>query len=145
MAERTAEEIPTPQSIAAYVKSNSARAKKAQHAHHEDSTVTRETDYKGHHIVVRTKYEVEVDGKRLMGHLGVNDAGSVHYHPIPNMAFDSALDMIKKIIDVFPNDFGPNHPPHSRPPLDPHSGHKPGVSKRRKRSTPKTLLKQRKR
>jgi hypothetical protein len=46
MASRPIEQTPTPQSIAAYFKANAARAKKAQHMHHEDSTVTRETEYK---------------------------------------------------------------------------------------------------
>ena len=105
------EEQPTPQTIAAYVKSNAARAKKAQQMHHGEAAVTRETDYKNHHIVVRTTYEIEVDGKPLMGHMGVNDAGDVHYHPIPNLSFPSALDMVKKIIDVYPDDFGPNAAP----------------------------------
>ena len=100
------EEKPTPESIASYVKSNSARAKSAQQMHHE-SVVTREADYKGHHIVVRTTYQVEVDGKPLMGHMGVSNDGDVHYHPVPNLQFASALDMVKKIIDVFPSEFEP--------------------------------------
>ena len=111
--ETSPEETPTPQSIAAYVKKNAARARKVQQMHHGESVITRQTEYKGHHILVRTKYEVEVDGKPVMGHLGVNDEGSVHYHPIPNLRFDSALDMVKKIIDVFPDDFGPHADPHS--------------------------------
>lgn len=121
MAKTSSEELPTTQSIAAYVKANAARVRKAQQMHHEESVVMRETDYKGHHIVVRTTYEVEIDGRRLMGHVGVNDAGSVHYHPVPNMSFASALDMVKTIIDVFPGDFeqggtdqmpGMNHAAH---------------------------------
>jgi len=115
MATNQNEEKPTPKSIAAYVKSNAARARKAQQMHHEEAVVTREADYKGHHIVVRTTYEVEVDGKRLMGHMGVNDSGSVHYHPIPNLSFASALDMVKKIIDVFPDDFCPGAKPAPMP------------------------------
>jgi len=147
MAKRSPEETPSLQSIASYVKSNAAQAKKAQHMHgheHEASMVTRETDYKGHHIVVRTKYEVEVDGNRLMGHLGVNDAGSVHYHPIPNMSFTSALDMIKKVIDVFPNDFDSNGGPTPMPPMEHHSGNKSTMSKKIKTSMDKTAVKRRK-
>jgi hypothetical protein len=90
------------------VKTNAAQVRKAQQMHHRESVITRETDYKGHHILVRTRYEVEIDGKPMMGHIGVNDEGLVHFHPIPNLRFDSALDMVKKIIDVFPDDFGPN-------------------------------------
>ena len=126
------EEIPTPQSIAGYVKRNAGRVKKAQQMQHGDSVITRETEYKGHHIVVRTKYEVEVDGKPVMGHVGVNDEGSVHYHPIPNLRFDSALDMVKKIIDVFPEDFDAASP--SMPGMN-HSGH--GMAIKRKRGAKK--------
>src|ERR1041385_885065 len=105
MATNPTEEKTTTKSIAAYVKSNAARARKAQQMQHEESVVTREADYKGHHIVVRTHYEVEVDGKPLTGHLGVSDSGLVHYHPIPNLSYASALDMVRKIIDVYPDDF----------------------------------------
>jgi len=145
MATRPAEETPTPQSIAAYVKSNSARAKKTQQMHHGESMVTRETNYKGHHIIVRTKYEVEIDGQRLMGHLGVNDAGSVHYHPIPNMSFSSALDMVRKIIDVFPNDFRPEVPPNPMHPMEHHSRRMPGMTKKNQTSIEKSVMKKRRR
>jgi hypothetical protein len=122
MAKTSIEELPTPESIAKYVKANAPRARKAQQMHHGESVVTRETDYKGHHIVVRTKYEVEVDGRPLMGHMGVNDAGSVHYHPVPNLNFASALDMVKKIIDVFPDDFEPGNAAHQMRGMD-HGSH----------------------
>ncbi len=128
MPTSTAEEKPTPKSIATYVKSNAARARKAQQMHHGDSVVTREADYKGHHIVVRTRYEVEVDGKPLMGHMGVNDLGSVHYHPVPNLSFPSALDMVKKIIDVFPDEFGSGAQPEPMPGM----GQMPGRSAKAK-------------
>ena len=127
MATNPTEEKPTTKSIAAYVKSNAARARKAQQMHHGESVVTREADYKGHHIVVRTKYEVEIDGKPLMGHMGVTDSGSVHYHPVPNMSFASALDMVRKIIDVFPDDFGPGAKRDPMPGMD-HASH--GTSKK---------------
>jgi hypothetical protein len=46
-----------------------------------------------------------VDGRKVLGHLGVSNDGHVHYHPIPNLSFASALDMVKAIIDVFPHQF----------------------------------------
>jgi hypothetical protein len=143
MATRPAEEIPTPQAIAAYVRTNAARARKAQQMHHGESTVTREADYKGHHIIVRTKYKVEVDGQPLMGHLGVNDAGSVHYHPIPNMSFGSAIDMVKKIIDVFPHEFGPNSQPNSMPGMNGALHRMGGKKMRTKTPSGKTVMKKR--
>ena len=70
-----------------------------------DSPHVREADYAGHHIVVRTRYQVEVDGHMLMGHMGVTNNGQVHYHPVPNLAFGSAVDLVKRLIDIFPDDF----------------------------------------
>jgi hypothetical protein len=141
MATNPIEEEPTPKSIAAYVKSNAARARKAQQMHHGESVVTREADYKGHHIVVRTKYEVEVDGRPLMGHMGVSDAGSVHYHPVPNLSFASALDMVRKIIDVFPDDFGPGAGPGPMTGMDHTSHEMPGMAMRKKRPAAKKVAK----
>ena len=96
---------PTIKSIASYVKRNAGKVKKAQHSTHMASESVREADYKGHHIVIRTTYRIEVDGVPLMGHLGVTDDGRVHYHPVPNASFASAVDLVKQLIDVFPDDF----------------------------------------
>jgi len=96
---------PTPKSIASYVKKNAPAVRKAQKHHHMNSTSVREAEYKGHHIVVTTTYNVTVDGMPIMGHLGVTNDGSVHYHPVPNMKFDSAIDLVKQLIEVFPDDF----------------------------------------
>jgi hypothetical protein len=76
------------------------------HAHPGAHETVREVDYRGHHIVVRTTYAIEVDGKPIEGHLGVTNDGNVHYHPVPNLAFPSAIDMVKQLIDTFPDDFG---------------------------------------
>jgi hypothetical protein len=96
---------PTLQSIASSVKKNAALVKNAQKPMHMKMPSVREADYHGHHIVVRTHYEVEVDGKMLMGHMGVTNDGQVHYHPVPNMSFASAVDLVKHLIDIFPDDF----------------------------------------
>ena len=96
---------PTPQSIAAYVRKNAEQVKRAQKHRHGEMDSVRETDYAGHHIVVRTRYHVEVDGHMLMGHMGVTNDGQVHYHPVPNLAFGSAVDLVKRLIDIFPDDF----------------------------------------
>ena len=96
---------PTPQSIAAYVRKNAEQVKRAQKHRHGEMDSVREADYAGHHIVVRTRYQVEVDGHMLMGHMGVTNDGQVHYHPVPNLAFSSAVDLVKRLIDIFPDDF----------------------------------------
>ena len=96
---------PTPQSIAAYVRKNAGQVKRAQKHRHGEMDSVREADYAGHHIVVRSRYRVEVDGHMLMGHMGGTSDGQVHYHPVPNLAFGSAVDLVKRLIDIFPDDF----------------------------------------
>lgn len=65
----------------------------------------REATYRGHRIVIRTSYHIEVDGAPIEGHLGVTNDGQVHYHPVPNLSFSSAVDLVKQLIDIFPDDF----------------------------------------
>lgn len=98
----------TAQSIAQYVKQNAARAKAANKSRvHRGGggESVREADHAGHHIVIRTTYHVEVDGIPVTGHLGVTNDGQVHYHAVPNVAYDSAIDLVKSLIDLFPDDF----------------------------------------
>lgn len=118
---------PTAKSIASYVKKNALHVKKAQKTHkHQRMESVREADYKGHHIVITTHYQIEVDGKMLMGHLGVTNDGQVHYHPVPNLSFASAVDLVKQLINIFPDDFvvRRNRRTHSRKMKTTQSGHK---------------------
>jgi hypothetical protein len=85
--------------------------------HHGGGKVesVRQADHKGHHIVIRTTYVVEVDGRVLDLPLGVDNNGNVHCHSLPNYQFSSAIGMVKQIIDTFPKDFPK---PGKRPPKD---------------------------
>ena len=75
-----------------------------EHAHGGTDSV-READYKGHHIVITTTYAITIDGKPFAAGLGVSNDGSVHYHGMPNVGFDSAVDLMKAVIDSFAGDF----------------------------------------
>ena len=99
---------PTPQTIVKYVKRNEARVKSCNKMKmgRGGTESVREADYKGHHIVIRTTYRVTIDGVAVTGMLSVSNNGQVHYHAVPNLSFDSAVDLVKKLIDVFPDDFG---------------------------------------
>lgn len=80
------------------------------HLGHEGPIETvRETTYRNHHIVVRTTYSITVDDVAVEGHLGVSNDGQVHYHAIPNLGFASAMELVKKVIDTFPEDFGESY------------------------------------
>jgi hypothetical protein len=96
---------PTPESIASYVAKNADKVRKVQAQDHQGMESVREAEYQGHRIVVRTHYEIEVDGRMVMGHIGVTNDGQVHYHPVPNLSFASAVEMVEKLIDIFPEDF----------------------------------------
>lgn len=115
MSARNAIVPPTTKSIASYVRKNAPQAKKAQgHRMKMDESI-READYNGHHIVIRTTYQIAVDGKPVTGHMGVGNDGRVHYHPVPNMSFASAVDLVKQLIDVFPDDFAAARSPGPTP------------------------------
>jgi hypothetical protein len=74
------------------------------HAHGDMDSV-READHKGHHIVITTTYRITIDGKPFTAALGVANDGSVHYHGMPNVGFDSAIELMKAVIDTFVDDF----------------------------------------
>ncbi|MDK2741383.1 MAG: hypothetical protein H8K03_14345 [Nitrospira sp.] len=105
MAKRREIERPTTKSIHSYVTKNAGRVKQTQRLPHHRAESVRTAEYRGHHIVVKTRYAIEVDGRPVMGHLGVTNDGHVHYHPVPNLSFASAVDMVKAIIAVFPDRF----------------------------------------
>ncbi len=88
------------------VEQNRPRQPHGGHVEHERVVETvREDDYRGHHIVVRTSYRIEVDGRPVTGHLAVTNDGRVHYHAMPNLSFTSALDLVRRLIDLFPEEF----------------------------------------
>ena len=101
----------TSDASAAQARKNAAYFKKlltGGHAHGagHDTDAIREVEYKGHHIVIKTTYRITVDGKLFKGELGVTNDGIVHYHGMPTAGFDSAVDLMKSVIDNFPAEFG---------------------------------------
>lgn len=81
----------------------------------------REAEHHGHRIVVRTTYQVEIDGRVVDLPLGVDNDGHVHCHSLPNYQFNSAIDMVKQVLDSFPGDFV--KPGKKRPVAAPMSHH----------------------
>jgi hypothetical protein len=106
------------------------------HAHmQEGASSTREANYQGHHVVIETTYKVTVDGKPFNAGLGVTDDGRVYYHGMPNVGFDSAVDLMKAVIDAFADDFagGDDGGGHAHDHED--SGHDHGRMTARTRTT----------
>jgi hypothetical protein len=78
----------------------------AAHAEHDKGPFqsVREIEYQGHKITIYTQYEIKVDGKPFGGHVYVDNMGKVSAHALPNYSFVSAVDLVKKMIDEFPDD-----------------------------------------
>ena len=79
----------------------------AGHAEHDKGPFqsVREAEHKGHKIAIYTQYEIRVDGEPFTSHVYVDNTGKVSTHALPAYSFVSAVDLVKKIIDEFPDDF----------------------------------------
>jgi hypothetical protein len=77
------------------------------HAQHGPSVSVREDTYRGHKIRIKTTYEVTIDGLPLPIHMDLTNKGELNSHSLPNYQFMSAVDLIKAVIDAYPDDFPP--------------------------------------
>ncbi|HET9547640.1 MAG TPA: hypothetical protein VFO97_07380 [Desertimonas sp.] len=85
-------------------------------AHSHEHASVRTAEHNGHSIEIRTTYDVRIDGEPLEAHLGVGNDGNVHYHGLPNYTEASAIDLMRRVIDAFPDDYPPDdgHDDHDR-------------------------------
>jgi hypothetical protein len=90
---------------AAVLASYRAASAAADHAHAHPSVRTAE--HNGHLIEIRTTYDVRIDGEPMEAHLGVGNDGNVHYHGLPNYSEASAIDLMRRVVDAFPDDYPP--------------------------------------
>ena len=79
----------------------------AGHAGHgeEPFTSVREIHHNGHKITIETQYNIRVDGVPVSGHIYVDNMGKVSSHAFPAYSFPSAVDLVRKMIDEFPDEF----------------------------------------
>lgn len=110
-----------PDALRETLAANAAQIAHAGHFHGGgDLTSVRLAEHKGHRIVVRTTYEITVDGEPFAVHLTVDNGGRVHYHGLPTRDFASVIGLVEKAIDVFPADFTGNTEPEPDPDPDHH-------------------------
>ena len=83
----------------------------APHAGHE-TTAVREFTHDGHVVKVITTYRVEVDGLPVRAHLSVDEDGQVFAHATPFVTYASAVDLMKAVIDSYPDSFTGSDPGH---------------------------------
>lgn len=116
------DEVASPREQAAGMEYYRTDLRRLHEPHQHGNTTVREVTYGTHTIRVVTSYDIEVDGQPVTGHVLVTNEGSVHYHAIPNQEFPSALDMVKRMIDLAPDQFpdpppggSTDHPDHQHP------------------------------
>jgi hypothetical protein len=102
-----------------------AELPRAPHAH-GPIEIIRKDDYNGHQIVIKTTYDISVDGQPLGGHMGLANDGRIMSHALPNFVFGSAVEMVRRLIDFFPGDFLHQHQP-SKDHEHPHGGPQGGA------------------
>lgn len=105
-----------------------ARKQLKVHAHNKPIETLRTAQHRDHDIVIKTTYDIRIDGQRVAGHLELGNDGRLHYHGLPNYGWNSAVDMCKQLIDSFPADFPgrakkPRKPSAPKKQLVGHSGH----------------------
>jgi hypothetical protein len=100
-------DLAAPKKLGAYLsRKKMAMTQRAQHGGRKAGAESiRQLVHDGHKIVIHTTYRFEVDGKLIKLPLGVDDSGQVHCHSLPNYQTTSAVDMVKALIDNFPDDF----------------------------------------
>ena len=93
----------SPKKLGAYL----AKQSEKSHRHSPDGhgSSVRSFTHAGHKVSITTIYEIAIDGKPFEGTLGVGENGQVHCHSLPNYQTASAVDMVKYLIDIFPDDF----------------------------------------
>jgi hypothetical protein len=130
-------EITADPSLAQAKKTSAVFKALLRNPHGQHTASVREDHYKGHRIVIRTSYDIEIDGKKFHGNLDVSNSGTVQYHGIPNVSSNSAVELIRLVIDTFPDDFtGKPAKDHSH---DTHHGaaHKSIARRKRHARSPK--------
>ncbi|MGH3912307.1 MAG: hypothetical protein ACRDTC_02675 [Pseudonocardiaceae bacterium] len=118
-----------PEALRAALAANAEELRHAAQEHHGGELASiRQVTYKGHEIVVRTTYEITVDGQPFNVHLTIGNDGRVHYHGLPTRDFSSVIGLVEKAIDVFGDEFGPGSSgqpiaPEPDPHHPDHAGH----------------------
>src|SRR4051794_19239312 len=111
-----------PDAVAEAVAENAEAA--AAHGHmHGPAVSVRTVRHGGHEIVVRTTYEITVDGEPFPAPVDVDNSGRVHYHGLPTRDFPSTVELVQKAIDLFPEDFPGGGSAADEPPAPEHPHH----------------------
>jgi hypothetical protein len=126
----------SPERMVRAIAENVAATDPSPHDHHggdrAQTVSVRTAEHRGHRISIRAVYEIEVDDQPFNPQVIVDNAGRVHYHGLPTRDFASLVDLVKRAIDTFPEDFREEPEPPTEhdegtdPPTPSHHHHDPG-------------------
>lgn len=100
-----------------------------EEAHEHRLRGVRCAEHNGHKIEIVTTYEISIDGTPVHFHASVGDDGMLRCHESPYAAVPSAIDLVKHLMDLYPDAFGgaghgPGHDgEHDAPAGHDHSEH----------------------
>lgn len=80
------------------------------HGGGHEATSVRQLNHKGHDVKIITTYRIEVDGKPAGMHLAVDQDGQVYTHATPFVTYASAVDLMKQVMDAYPDAFSDSDP-----------------------------------
>ena len=66
----------------------------------------RRAQHRGHEIEIVTSYEISIDGRPVFFHASVGADGLLRCHESPYAAVPSAVDLVKHLMDLYPDAFG---------------------------------------
>ena len=73
-------------------------------------TSRREFEHKGHTIVIEAEYRITVDGVERNAMITVGPDGKATTHAIPYKVYGSLVDLMKDLVDLYPDDFAESDP-----------------------------------
>ncbi len=77
------------------------------HGMDHELTSVRLAEHNGHQIKITTTYQIEIDGRSVHLHAMVDNDGKLFCHTTPYVEYQSAVDLVKALMDRFPESFTP--------------------------------------
>lgn len=63
-----------------------------------------EFEHEGHKVVVRTRYEIEIDGEPVKTHVSIRSDGRFFSHALPYFTFSSPRQMAEALAEYYAKD-----------------------------------------
>mgnify|MGYP001795039389 CR=1 FL=1 len=83
------------------------------HVHSHMKTL-RKINHLSNAIEIETTYKITINGVKYNTHIMLGNDGALTTHAIPYRTFESMTDLIKALIELYPDEFNPtsNHHHH---------------------------------